>query len=93
MKNYEILFIADNTLSDEEKAKAVNTVVDLISKVGGKAEEPDVWGTRKFAYPVNYKTEGYYVCIKFTAPDGAPATMGAKLNIDKNIIRYMITAR
>ncbi len=93
MNNYEILFIAENALSDEEKQKAVASVVALIEKVGGKAEEPDVWGTRKYAYPINYKTEGYYVCIKFTADDKAPATIGAKLNIDKNIVRYMITAR
>lgn len=93
MNNYEILFIADNALTDEEKQKVVSSVADLIAKVGGKAEEPDVWGTRKYAYPINYKTEGYYVCIKFTAGDNAPQAIGAKLNIDKNIVRYMITAR
>ena len=93
MNNYEILVIAENALSDEEKQKAIGSVVALIEKVGGKTEEPDVWGTRKYAYPINYKTEGYYFCIRFTADDKAPQAIGAKLNIDKNIVRYMITAR
>ena len=64
-----------------------------ISKVGGKPAEPDRWGVRKYAYPVHYKTEGYYCLINFEAEDSANAQITSKLNINKHIVRQMIVAK
>lgn len=93
MKNYELLFIVDASLADEEKEKVVAAVSDVIAKAGGKPGEPDKWGVRKYAYPVNYKTEGYYCLINFEANDDAIAVITNKLNINKNIVRQMIVAK
>ena len=93
MRNYEILFIVDASISDEEKEKVVVGVSELISKLGGKPGEPDKWGVRKYAYPVNYKNEGYYCLINFEAEDSAIAQMTNKLNINKHIVRHMIVAK
>lgn len=93
MKNYELLFIVDASIADEEKEKVVSGVSELISKVGGQPSEPDKWGVRKYAYPVNYKSEGYYCLINFTAEDDAIAVITNKLNINKNIVRQMIVAK
>lgn len=93
MKKYELLFIVDASIADEEKEKVVSDVSELISKAGGKPGEPDKWGVRKYAYPVNYKSEGYYCLINFEAEDDAIAVITNKLNINKNIVRQMIVAK
>ncbi len=93
MKKYELLFIVDASIADEEKEKVVSAVSELISKAGGKPSEPDKWGVRKYAYPVNYKSEGYYCLINFEAEDDAIAVITNKLNINKNIVRQMIVAK
>lgn len=93
MRNYELLYIIDASLSDEDKEKTVQTVKELVEKNGGVASEPDKWGMKKFAYPVNYKSEGYYCLQNFEAEDGVPAILTNKLNIDKNIVRHMIVAK
>ena len=93
MKNYELLFIVDSSLADEDKEKTVVSVSELIKKAGGNPSEPDRWGVRKYAYPVNYKTEGYYCLINFEAPDNSIAAITNKLNIDKHIVRSMIVAK
>lgn len=93
MRNYELLFIVDASLADEEKEKVVNGVSELITKLGGKPSEPDKWGVRKYAYPVNYKNEGYYCLINFEAKDTAIAQITNKLNINKHIVRQMIVAK
>lgn len=93
MRNYELLFIVDASLADEEKEKVVASVSELITKLGGKPGEPDKWGVRKYAYPVNYKSEGYYCLINFEAEDTAIAQINNKLNINKNIVRQMIVAK
>lgn len=93
MNKYEILYIIDGSLSDEDKEKVVLAVKTLVENNGGKCEEPDKWGTRKYAYPINYKQEGFYVLMNFEAEDAAPAAITAKLNINKNIVRHMIVAK
>ena len=93
MKKYELLFIVDASIADEEKEKVVSAVSELISKAGGKPGEPDKWGVRKYAYPVNYKSEGYYCLINFEAEDEVIAVITNKLNINKNIVRQMIVAK
>lgn len=93
MRNYELLFIVDASIPDEDKEKTVASVSELIEKVGGKPGEPDKWGVRKYAYPINYKSEGYYCLINFEAEDTAIAQITNKLNINKNIVRQMIVAK
>ena len=93
MNKYEILYIIDATVTDEEKEKVIATVSDLVKANGGSASEPEKWGVRKYAYPINYKNEGFYVLMNFEADDKAPAAITAKLNINKNIVRHMIVAR
>ena len=93
MKKYEILYIIENSISDEDKEKVIASVRDLIEKNGGKCEEPEKWGTRKYAYPIAYKQEGFYVLMNFEAEDSVPAAVASKLNINKNLVRHMIVAK
>ena len=93
MKKYEILYIVDASISDEEKENVVKAVTSVVESAGGVAQEPDRWGVRKYTYAINYKTEGYYVLMNFAAEDTAPAAISAKLNINKNVVRHMIVAK
>lgn len=93
MRKYELLYIVDISVADEEKEQVVQAVKALVENNGGVAEEPDRWGVRKFAYPINYKQEGYYVLMNFEAEDTLPKSISEKLNINKNVVRYMIVAK
>lgn len=93
MKNYEMLYIIDSSVADEDKEKVVQAVKALVEDNGGVAQEPDRWGIRRYAYPINYKQEGYYVLMNFEAEDYLPKKINDKLIIDKNIVRHMIIAR
>lgn len=93
MRNYELLYIIDSSVADEEKEQVVQNVKALVDNNGGVSQEPDRWGMRKFAYPINYKQEGYYVLMNFEAEDSLPKTLTEKLNINKNIVRFMIVAK
>lgn len=93
MNKYEILYIIDTAVADEEKEQVVQAVKALVESNGGVAEEPDRWGVRKYAYSINYKSEGYYVLMNFEAEDALPKLITDKLNINKNIVRFMIVAK
>ena len=51
----------------------------------------DKWGTRKYAYPINYKTEGYYVRMLFEADPTVPQEVDRQMRINENIVRQLIT--
>jgi small subunit ribosomal protein S6 len=93
MRNYEMLYIIEGSLSDEEKEKVVVSVKELVEKLGATCEEPEKWGMRKYSYPINYKNEGFYCLMNFTAEDTVPAQVTSKLNINKNVVRHMIVAK
>ena len=45
---------------------------------------------KRFAYPINYKNEGYYVLTSFEAEPDFPKELDRRLKIEEKIIRHMI---
>ena len=88
MNKYQLLYIIDNGIAEESKNELVDKFSALIESLGGTV---DKWGTKKLAYEINGKTEGYYVLVKFSADADAPAEIDRQMKINDNIIRQMIT--
>lgn len=89
MTNYEVMFILDPTLSEEEKKAAIEKVQGVISE-HGELGDTDVWGLRKLAYPIQKKNEGYYVVTEFKADTEFPKELDRRIKISDQIIRHMI---
>ena len=88
---YEALFIVDMS----EGEAAVKTVVDkfkaLISE-NAEVTAVNEWGKRRLAYPINDKTDGYYVLVNFSAETTFPAELERIFGITEGIMRYMVTS-
>ena len=93
MKSYEILYIIEATTSDEKREEIISKVKALVENNGGTAQEPEKWGVRKFAYPINYKNEGYYVLMNFEANETVPQILESQLAILEGVVRQMIVAK
>lgn len=93
MNTYELLYIVDNDFSDEAKEAVVGKISAVITDNGGTVENVDKWGTRKLAYPINYKTEGYYVLVNFTAEATLPAEVERVMRITEGIVRFLIVKK
>ena len=89
MNSYELLYIIDNDLSDEGKEAIVNKINAVVTDNGGTVDGVDKWGTRKLAYAINYKTEGYYVLVNYTAEAPVPKEIERNLQISDSILRYL----
>ena len=89
MINYEVMFILDPALEDDKKEATVETVKEIISS-DGEVGNVDVWGMRKLAYPIQKKTEGYYVVIEFKAAPTLPKELDRRMKISDNVIRHLI---
>ena len=93
MTKYEMLYIIDSALSDEAKESIVKKFEDLVTNNGGTVEQTDRWGVRKLQYPINYKSEGYYVLMTFEAAPSLVVEIKRVAGITDGIIRRLITKR
>ena len=69
--NYEVVYIIDPAQGEENTAALVAKFKTLAEQ-NGSAVEVEEWGSRKLAYPINYKNEGYYVLMTFTSEPPFP---------------------
>ena len=90
MNKYEAMYIVTPELEDEAIKAVIEKFSGIITANGGEIENVDEWGRKKLAYPIDYKAEGYYVLMNFEAEDSLPKSLTEKLNINKNIVRFMI---
>lgn len=93
MTKYEMLYILDAALTDEAKDGIIAKVEDLVNKNGGVIEKTERWGVKKLQYPINYKSEGFYVLMQFEAEKSFVEELKRVIGITDGIIRRLITKR
>ncbi len=93
MTKYEMLYIIDASLADEAKDALVKKFEDLVVNNGGVVEKTERWGVKKLQYPINYKSEGYYVLMTFEAEKTLVVELKRIIGITDGIIRRLITKR
>lgn len=92
MNKYELLFILDPTLDETTRAAAVETVKGIIA-ADGEVTETNEWGLKKLAYPIQKKSEGYYVVMQFTAAPELPKELDRRLRISDSCMRHIIITK
>lgn len=93
MTKYEMLYILDANLSDEAKEAIIAKFEGLVTGNAGVVEKTDRWGVKKLQYPINYKSEGYYVLMTFEAQKTLVEELKRVAGITDGIIRRLITKR
>ena len=93
MNSYELLYILNNELADEAKEAVIEKLNAVVTANGGTVDNVDKWGTKRLAYPINYKNEGYYVLVNFTAAATLPDELERVMRITDAVVRFMIVKR
>jgi len=86
---YELTYILSSVLSDDQVKEAVERISTTVENTGGSIIEVDEWGTRRLAYPIRKKRNGYYVNMYFDAPGKTVARLERLLEIDDHVLRYL----
>jgi len=93
MNQYEVLYVITPELDDEANRAVMDKFADIITANGGEIEKTDVWGKRRLAYPIDYKTEGFYVLVSFNANPELPRELERNMRNDERLMRYMVTRK
>lgn len=86
---YELTYIINAVISDDQIKNLVKRVSTNISESGGEILEVEEWGSRRLAYPIQKKRNGYYVNMYFRAAGSMIMRLERALEIDDNILRYL----
>ena len=87
---YEVLYIIDPTLGEEE----INTLVEKFKamvEAEGTLSNIDIWGKRRLAYEINDLTEGYYVLMNMETKPEFPAELERVMKITEGVMRVLTT--
>lgn len=89
MNPYELLLIITPDYDESEAETLTNQVKGIIEN-GGTLLKVDPWGKKRLAYPIQKRSEGYYVLYIFESTPGFVAELNQSLRVIETILRYMV---
>ena len=93
MNKYELLYIISSDVAEEKREELIKKFTSYVEGKKGNVEGIDKWGMKKFAYPINFKTEGYYVLMNITMDPEEVDAMAKLMNITEGIVRQMFVRK
>jgi small subunit ribosomal protein S6 len=90
MRQYEVTFIIDPVLPNEEINGVAKNYQEQLGQEGCEIVHVDAMGLRQLAYPVHKRSSGIYYCIEFTAPShDTIEKLELALRRDERIMRFL----
>ncbi len=93
MKTYEMLYVLDSSATDEVKESIQKKFEDVITSAGGNVVSVDKQGVKKLAYPINDKSDGYYVVFTFEVDGAQVKELDRVAGLTLEVLRRMITVK
>jgi small subunit ribosomal protein S6 len=88
-KHYECMFIISADTPETKREE----LIKQFAKMAGTDTVAEKWGMRKFATPINYKAQGFYVLLNFKSEPAVPNKMRDLMNITDGIVRHLFVAK
>jgi len=91
MRTYELMFVVDPRVADEEVVTMTQDYKNMITAGGSQITGEESWGRRKLAYPINKVNEGKYVLLYISSEAGKTALPEVEHRMRQNdrILRYL----
>jgi small subunit ribosomal protein S6 len=93
MREYELLYILNPELGDENLPAAIDKVNNLVTRLGGELGETNQgnpWGKRRMTYPINRSQDGYYVLATLRLEPAQTDELERDLRISEEVLRHML---
>ena len=90
MKSYEMLYVLDNSVTDEAKDALVQKFEGIVTSMGGELLSTDKWGSKKLPYDIRYKNDGFFVLMKFNSESAVVKELDRIAGLSDEVLRRMI---
>jgi small subunit ribosomal protein S6 len=91
MRTYELMFVVDPRVADEDVVTMTNDYKNMITAAGSQITSEENWGRRKLAFPIEKLNEGKYVLLYVSSETGTTALPAVEHRMRQNdkILRYL----
>src|SRR6185295_13012335 len=89
MRNYEIMFIVNPNVVEEEIDKINTQIEGFVTHGGGTISKVEKMGKRRLAYPVNKFRDGFYVLLTVMATGDIIKETERRLRVMDQVIKYL----
>ena len=91
MRTYELMFLVDPRVPDEDVVTMTNDYKQMITAGGGEITGEENWGRRKLAYPINKVNEGKYILLYIQSQEGKTSLPEVEHRMRQNdkILRFL----
>src|SRR3954451_17819158 len=91
MRTYELMFVVDPRVSDEDVATMTQEYRNMITAGGSTITAEENWGRRKLAYTIDKLNEGKYVLFYISSETGKTALPEVEHRMRQNerILRFL----
>ena len=93
MNPYEMLYVCDPTLNEEQQGALSERIQRHIEAGGGKIDSTDDWGIRRLAFTVKRLNEGHYVLLNFTSDPEHVNTLTKQVRLLQGIVRFVVVRK
>jgi small subunit ribosomal protein S6 len=91
MRDYEVVYIFQSTLTTEEIEGRLEAYhAKILAADGSEITAVEHWGKRQLAYPIDRNDNGYYVVTQFTASPTVLPDYERVLKLDDDLLRHLV---
>ena len=90
MKKYEITYIVNASLDDDQFQKVTDRLNNTITENGGTIDSFDDWGIKEFAYEIDHMKKGHYAVVNVTTNNAGIAEYQRLARISNSVVRIMV---
>lgn len=89
MNKYELLYIISSAAEEEAREAIIKKFSDMVVNDGGVVESVEKIGMKKFAYPIQDRSEGFYVLMNFESNPTLLREMEKQMALTEHFVRKM----
>ena len=89
MRKYECLYIIASNVEEAPRME----LISKFQKMAGSGTSVEKWGLKKFATPIDYRKEGFYVLMNFSGDAELVKKISSLMNITEGVVRYMFVCK
>jgi small subunit ribosomal protein S6 len=89
MRNYEIMFIVNPNVVEDEIDKINVQIESIVTSGGGTVAKVEKMGKRRLAYPVDKFRDGFYVLLTIVASGDIIKEAERRLRVMDPVIKYL----
>jgi small subunit ribosomal protein S6 len=93
MRDYELGFILNPEVNEEQTRTILDRVEQVVARFGGQIVRVNQWGRRRLGYPIEHHRDGFYVFVDMILTPETVVELERTLKVSEEVLRHMVKRR